>query len=138
MWTYETDVNWTEGKQGTAQAANKAPIPLSTPPEFGGPDGFWTPEDLLANAVASCIMTSALFFIDRAGVELQSYRSRAKAVMEKTGGGLVITAIHVEIQAQAKQPEQAEALKKAIEQAEKTCPVSALLKCPVELSVTVK
>ena len=139
MWTYKTSVNWDSGKTGVISSENKPDLPVGTPPEFGGPkEGCWTPEDMVAASVGSCIMTSALFFIDRAGIELQSYESTAEAVMEKTPSGLAITGITVQVEVALKNPEQESALRKAMNQAEKTCPVSALLKCPVELNVKVK
>lgn len=138
MWTYKTSVNWTEGKTGVLRSEHKPDVPVGTPPEFGGPkEGYWTPEDMVAASVGSCIMTSALFFIDRAGIELQSYESSADAVMEKTQDGLAITKVTVEATVALKDSSQEDGLRKAIDQAEKSCPVSALLKCPVELTVQV-
>ena len=139
MWTYKTSVNWSEGKTGVLRSETKPDVPVGTPPEFGGPkEGYWTPEDMVAASVGSCIMTSALFFIDRAGIELQSYESTADAVMEKTPTGLTITKVAVEATVALKDSGQEEALRKAMDQAEKNCPVSASLKCPVELTVQVQ
>jgi organic hydroperoxide reductase OsmC/OhrA len=139
MWTYKTSVNWDSGKTGVIRSENKPDVPVGTPSEFGGPqEGYWSPEDMVAASVGSCIMTSALFFIDRAGIELQSYESSADAVMEKTPSGLAITKVTVEATVALKDSAQEDGLRKAMDQAEKNCPVSALLKCPVELRVTVK
>lgn len=139
MWTYKTSVTWSEGKTGVLRSENKPDVPVGTPSEFGGPkEGYWTPEDLIAASVGSCIMTSALFFIDRAGIELQSYESTAAAVMEKTPAGLAITTVTVEATVALKDPGQEEALRKAMDQAEKNCPVSASLKCPVHVDLHVE
>lgn len=136
MWLYSSSVNWTAGKTGVLRSENKPDVPVGTPPEFGGPkEGYWTPEDLVAAAVGSCIMTSALFFIHRAGIELQSYESNATAVMEKTADGLAITQVTVEAAVALKNPGQEDRLRWAMDQAEKSCPVSALLKCSVKLTV---
>lgn len=139
MWTYKTSVNWDSGKTGVLRSENKPDVPIGTPPEFGGPkEGCWTPEEMLAASVGSCIMTSALFFIDRAGIDLRSYQSSAAAVMEKTPSGLAITNVTVEATVSLKDSAQEDGLRKAMGQAEKNCPVSALLKCPVELTVQVE
>ena len=47
---------WTSGRTGTAKS-DSAPnsIHFTAPPEFGGLEGRWTPEDLLLGAVASCL-----------------------------------------------------------------------------------
>ena len=80
MWTYKTSADWTEGKKGTSACEGKSPIDISTPPEFGGPEGFWTPEDLLTSAVVSCLMTSTLFFADRAKIKMISYKSKIETI----------------------------------------------------------
>ena len=50
---------WTSGQTGLAKS-DSAPnaIHFSAPPEFGGLDGRWTPEDLLLAALASCFTTT--------------------------------------------------------------------------------
>ncbi len=137
MWTYETSVDWKEGKTGETRCEGKPAIEVATPPEFGGPEGVWSPEDLLTSAVATCIMTSALFFIGRAKIQLRTYKSTAVGTMEKTAEGLAITRIAIEVSIELDDLAQADATRKAVEQAEKTCPLSISLKCPVELTVNV-
>ena len=137
MWTYETSVDWKEGKTGEANCSGKPGLEVATPPEFGGPEGIWTPEDLLTSAVATCIMTSALFFIDRAKIQLRTYKSQATATMEKTDAGLAITRIAVAVSIELEDMAQEAATRKAVEQAERTCPLSNSLNCPVELVVNV-
>ena len=137
MWTYETSVDWKEGKTGETRCEGKPAIEVATPPEFGGPEGIWSPEDLLTSAVATCIMTSALFFAERAKIELRSYKSKATGTMEKTAAGLVITRIAIDVSIELGDMAQEAAARKAVEQAEKTCPLSNSLNCPVELTVNV-
>jgi organic hydroperoxide reductase OsmC/OhrA len=137
MWTYEVSVDWKEGKTGETRCAGKPAIEVATPPEFGGPENIWTPEDLLTSAVATCIMTSALFFIGRGKIQLRSYKSTATGTLEKTPDGLLMTSIAVVVSIELEDPAQEEAVRKALEQAEKTCPLSNSLKCPVELDVRI-
>ncbi len=137
MWTYETSVDWKEEKTGVARCEGKPAIEVTTPPEFGGPEGVWTPEDLLTSAVESCIMASSLFFLNRSKVGFRSYKSKATGTMEKGAGGLTFSRIAVEVSLELDDPAQADAARKAVIQAEKTCPLSNSLKCPVELVVNV-
>ena len=137
MWTYKTSIEWSGGKKGEAKSNGKPALEVATPPEFGGPEGVWTPEDLLTSAVESCIMASALFFIDRGGIALKSYRSKAVGHMEKGPTGLVFSRIAVEVSLGLEDPAQADAAQKAVMQAEKSCPLSNTLNCPVELSIKV-
>ena len=135
MWTYETSIDWKEGKIGEANCEGKPSIKVATPPEFGGPEGIWTPEDLLTTAVESCIMASSLFFLNRGKVALRSYRSKAVGTLEKGATGLSFSRIAVEVILELEDLEQADAARKAVIQAEKTCPLSNSLSCPVELSI---
>ncbi len=135
MWTYETSVVWTEEKKGETHAGGKPPIEVATPPEFGGPPNIWTPEDLLTSSAASCIMTSTLFFAEKAGIEMRSYMSNASGVMEKTPNGLAITRITVEVAITLVDASQEAAIRKAVDRAERTCPISKSLRCPVEVKL---
>ena len=137
MWTYETSMDWKEGKQGVANCSGKPAIEVATPPEFGGPEGIWTPEDLLTTAVESCIMASSLFFLNRSKVGFKSYKSKAVGTLEKGPTGLSFSRIAVEVILELEDPSQADAAHKAVVRAEKTCPLSNSLSCPVELSISV-
>jgi len=137
MWTYETTVNWSEGKKGETGSDGKPGIGISTPPEFGGPEGFWTPEDLLTSSVASCVLTSTLFFAEKGGIGLRSYKSKSTGTMEKTPAGLAITGVKIEVSIELEDAGQEAEIRKAVERAEKTCPISNSLKCPVEVALSV-
>jgi len=137
MWTYKTSVDWKEGKKGEANCSGKPSLEVATPPEFGGPENIWTPEDLLTSAVESCIMASALYFLNRGKIPFRSYKSKAVGTLEKGPIGLVFSRIAVEVTLELEDPAQADAAHKAVVQAEKTCPLSNSLDCPVELSINV-
>ncbi|MGH9543966.1 MAG: OsmC family protein [Terriglobales bacterium] len=50
---------WTSGQTGLAKSGSvPSAIHFSAPPEFGGIEGRWTPEDLLLAALASCFTTT--------------------------------------------------------------------------------
>ena len=137
MWTYETSVDWKEGKTGEANCSGKPGLEVATPPEFGGPEGIWTPEDLLTTAVESCIMASSLFFLNRGKIGFKSYKSKAVGHLEKGPTGLVFSRIAIEVSLELEDSGQADAAHKAVVQAEKSCPLSNSLSCPVELSINV-
>lgn len=137
MWQYETTVSWTSGKEGRLHAGGNPEIMVATPPEFGGPENRWTPEDLMAGAAGSCVMTSALFFLEKGGVKLVSYLSNATAIMEKTREGLAITGISVDVSIAVADEEDIEKAYSAMLKAEVTCPVSKTLKCGVSLKTSV-
>ncbi len=137
MWKFENNLKWKGGKRGECTADGKTPIEFAVPPEFGGPASYWSPEDLLVNAAASCLMASALFFIENSGVQIESYDCNATGTMEKTGAGLEITGLQIEVSIKLGDPSQEEKLRGAMATAKKSCPVSNALKCPVELTLKV-
>jgi organic hydroperoxide reductase OsmC/OhrA len=55
---YRVTVHWTVGREGWVESPSLPPVEVATPPQFGGPEGFWSPEHLFVGAVASCFMTT--------------------------------------------------------------------------------
>src|SRR6478735_7007409 len=57
--TYRVTAWWSSERTGLAKS-DAAPnaIHFSAPPQFGGMEGRWSPEDLLLSAVASCFTTT--------------------------------------------------------------------------------
>ena len=137
MWKFETALSWTSGREGRLEAGNCPEIKVSTPPEFGGPPDMWSPEDLLAGAVGSCVMTTSLFFLERAGIKLLSYQSSATATLDKSKEGLVVTGVSVEVTVSVADEDDKEKAYASIEKAEANCPISKSLKSDVSLRITV-
>ncbi len=132
MHEFRTTLNWTEEKKGTCSAEGKSSITVATPPEFGGPEGTWSPEELFVGSIASCLMSTFLYFVERMHIALHSYESSATGTMDKTPEGLCFTKVVVRITADVdeKYRKKTEGLKNKLE---KYCPVSASVSCPVEL-----
>ena len=137
MYRYDVKVTWREGKQGVIHAAGKPAVNIATPPEFGGPDGVLSPEELLVASVESCLMTTFLYFVELLRIGLLSYESNATGVMEKTPNGFRFTKMDVAIIANVgseSDRQKALDLKKKLE---KYCPVSAALNFQVGLALEV-
>ena len=138
MWHYETTLAWAAAKEGHLHAGGKPDITVATPPEFGGPENLWTPEDLLAGAAGACLLTSALHYIERAGVALHSYTSNSAATMEKTRRGLAITGLCIDIAITVRQTADVAPAERALEKAESTCPITGVLSCPVTVNPQIR
>jgi|SRR5215472_9777411 len=56
---YRARACWSSGKSGLLKS-DSAPsaIDFASPPQFGGVEGRWTPEELLLGAIASCYTTT--------------------------------------------------------------------------------
>jgi len=138
MWHYETTVVWKTEKEGRLHAGGNPEICVATPPDFGGPHGNWSPEQLLISAVAGCLMTSALYYLERAGVNLRCYIGNAIGTMDKTPEGLAFTRVRVEISITVADDSHVEKARKAAARAEKSCPISKALQCLVEVHAVVR
>lgn len=81
-FTYKTSTTWTEGRSGTIGSEGKPTMKISSPPEFKGERGVWTPEDLFVGSVEVCHMTTFLSFAAQKKMTIVSYKSRANGVLE--------------------------------------------------------
>lgn len=81
-FTYKTSTTWTEGRSGTIASEGKPTMKISSPPEFKGERGVWTPEDLFVGSVEVCHMTTFLSFAAQKKLAIVSYRSHANGVLE--------------------------------------------------------
>ncbi|MDP1675630.1 MAG: OsmC family protein [Bacteroidota bacterium] len=85
-FTYHTGVEWKSDRQGILRSEGKPLLDVSSPPEFKGIPGTWTPEDMLVAAVEICQMTTFLSFGMRKEIPLKSYKSSAEGLLENVEG----------------------------------------------------
>lgn len=90
---YRTSVRWTGGRMGILSSDGKQDIPVSSPPEFKGDPGQWTPEDLLVASLEICTMTTFIAFSMHRKLLLKSYESAATGTMEFVDGKYRFTRI---------------------------------------------
>ena len=101
---YNTSLTWKDGKQGVLKISGKPELDVASPPEFGGPEGVWSPEDLFVAAAEACTMTTFLSMVIRRGIELESYESEAEGILETTDDGLRFTSITIKPRVKVKNP----------------------------------
>ncbi len=79
---------WSSGRSGLAKS-DSAPnsIHFAAPPQFGGLEGRWTPEDLLLCAVASCFVTTFRVLAEHAKWEYADLQVEASGIVGKAGSG---------------------------------------------------
>jgi organic hydroperoxide reductase OsmC/OhrA len=94
-FTYHTNVEWKSDRQGSLRSEGKPQIEISSPPEFKGIPGVWTPEDLFVSAVEICQMSTFLSFGARKELPLHSYRSSAEGTLANVDGKYRFTRIIV-------------------------------------------
>lgn len=119
---------WTSGQTGIAKS-NSAPnaIHFTAPPEFGGMEGRWTPEDLLMTALASCFTTT---FHAIAGFSKFAYTDlavEAEATVRKTDSGYGFSEIVIRPRLTIANEEQRETAIRLLQKSEGLCLVSRAL-----------
>ncbi len=79
---------WSSGRAGLAKS-DSAPnaIHFTAPPEFGGLEGRWTPEDLFLSAVASCYTTTFHALADYSKLEYADLEVEVEGMIRKTDSG---------------------------------------------------
>jgi len=79
---------WTAGRTGLAKCES-APntIHFTAPPQFGGLDGRWTPEELLLAALASCFTTTFKVVAESSNFEYTDLEVATEGLVSKTESG---------------------------------------------------
>jgi peroxiredoxin-like protein len=85
---------WTSGQAGIAKP-DSAPntIHFTAPPQFGGLEGRWTPEDLLMTALASCFTTTFHAIAGCSQFEYTDLAVEAEGTVSKTDNGYCFSEI---------------------------------------------
>jgi len=92
-FTYRTSAAWLEGRSGLLSSEGKPTLRISSPPEFKGECGVWTPEEMFVASVEMCHMSTFMGFAAKADVPVTSYRSHANGVLDFVDGGYRFTRI---------------------------------------------
>ncbi len=135
MHPFDTMTEWQGGERLVISTDEGLRIEVSSPPQFGGEAGRWTPEDMLVAGVEACILLTTLYFVQRQQIGLRRWSSRAVGTMEKGPSGLRFTKIEVEIKSAVGSEADVEKLTHALHLAEKYCPLSAAVNFPVKVSL---
>jgi len=131
---YTTGLKWTEEKQGSLSADRSPDLSVATPPEFGGPVGYWSPELLFVGAANACVLATFLAIAENSRLTFVDYSSTATGKLEKIdGGGMQITEIVIKACVSVKQEKDRERIKRVLAKAEENCLVSRSMKARVKV-----
>lgn len=103
------------------------------PPEFGGPEGYWSPESLLTAAVADCFVLSFRAVARASKLDWTSLECDVTGVLDRVEKRLCFTRFSIEARLAIPDDAAREKAAKLLEKAEANCLVSASLSAPVEL-----
>ncbi len=92
-YTYRTSTEWAGARAGLLSSNGKPSVRVSSPPEFKGETGVWTPEDLFVASVETCHMATFMSFAARRSLAVKSYKSHSNGVLEFVDGDYRFTRI---------------------------------------------
>ena len=137
---YLVKLDWTHGRIGDLTVEGKPKIQVATPPEFDGPEGIISPEDLFVAAATSCLMTTFVTFTKKMHIEFKSFSCDGYGTLERVEKGFQFTKLLLKAKVTVESEELVPKAERALELAGKYCLVSNSMKCPTEHenSVTVE
>ena len=118
-------------------APPRAPIAAGSPPQFGGSDDVWSPEELLVAATLECLWTTFEAYARRENLVVQSWTGDVVGVLDKGKTGPEFTSITQRVELLVA-PGDEERARRILDHAEKHCIISNALKVPVLLDATVR
>ena len=135
-YRYRVNVEWSSGQQGVLRLDGRLDCPVAIPPEFGGPEGITSPEDLLVASAAVCYMTTFLTMGQKVRAEWTSFTCRGEGVLGQRGGegGLSFTRIELSPVIGIADESKKRAVLKAVDLASRYCLVTNSLNSEILVS----
>ena len=135
---YEATVEWTADRRGQLSTPNRPPIRIGAPPEFGGPDDAWSPEQLCVGAVNACVMATFVAIAANSKLVFRQYSATATGTLEKIEGrGPVITRVMVRPRVTVGPDVDRGRVERILKMAEKNCYISNSLHAEVALEAEI-
>ena len=129
--TYRVVAWWNAGKTGLAKS-DSAPnaIHFAAPPQFGGLEGRWSPEDLLLSAIAGCFTTTFRALADYSQFDYTDLEVEVEGIVRKVESGYEFTGLVIRptltISNTAEQPR----AQRLLDKAKRLCLVSRAIAVP--------
>ena len=122
---------WSSGRTGLAKSSS-APnsIHFAAPPQFGGLEGRWTPEDLLLGAVASCFTTTFRVLAEHSKWEYLDLQVEAQGVVQKDDSGYGFSGIIIKPHLKIHEEAEREKAFRLLEKTKGICLISRTLAVP--------
>ena len=130
---------WTSGQTGIAKS-DSAPnaIHFTAPPQFGGLEGRWTPEDLLMTALASCFTTTFHAIAGHSKFEYTDLAVEAEGTVSKTDTGYGFNEIVIRPTLTIASEENRQRAISLLQKVKELCLVSRALAAPQRFEIQVE
>lgn len=108
----------------------RTPIELGPPPQFGGSETVWSPEELLVGAVLECLWTTFEAFARHDKLVVTSWSGTGTAILDRGPRVPVFTSIELSVAIDVDTQDQ-ELARSVLAKAEKHCIISNALNVPI-------
>jgi organic hydroperoxide reductase OsmC/OhrA len=118
-------------------APPRAPIAAGPPPQFGGADDVWSPEELLVAAALECLWTTFEAYARHDALTVHGWSGTGTAVLEKGSPVPKFTSISLRAELVVADAD-VERARKLLQTAEQRCIISHALNVPITLEPFVR
>jgi organic hydroperoxide reductase OsmC/OhrA len=113
-------------------------LETQSPPQFGGPDGVWSPETMLSAAVANCFVLSFRAIARASKFEWNAIECDVDGVLDRPDRAPYFTAFNVNARLRLPDDSKLEMAQRLLEKAEQICLITASLKAEVVLTTDIQ
>lgn len=111
---------------------------LASPPEFGGPEGVWSPEHLFVAAVAACLMTTFRAIAELSKLEIVEYTDEAVGHLQRGEDRLYrIDRITLKPKVVISNHDDLDKTQEMLRKAERSCLISRSTNCEIVMDAQV-
>ena len=112
----------------TCQTDKLPPIPVAIPPEFMGPGGGYSPEDLFGLAVLNCVIAMFKVYCAKSKLTFRDIQGKAVLTADKDPAEPSFFISHIDLHLNVAGASDVEKVRKILEEAIKHCPISNSIK----------
>ena len=109
-----------------------------SPPQFGGPEGIWSPETMLSGAVANCFILTFRAIARASKFEWTSLKVRVDGILDRPERVTFFTGFDIHASLTLPTDARLEMAERLLEKAEKICLVTASLKSEIVLTTEIQ
>jgi organic hydroperoxide reductase OsmC/OhrA len=128
------------GNEGSVVVSGEGLPDLDTrsPPQFGGPEGVWSPETMLSAAVANCFILSFRAIARASKFEWTSLECNVDGVLDRPERSTYFTAFNIHATLRVPEGARVELAQRLMEKSEQICLITASLKSEITLTTDIQ
>lgn len=136
---FNAKVTWTGGHEGDITIDGKPSLPITSPTQWEGKLGIYSPQDLFISAIAGCYITTFATLMKKMQQPLKAHQATGRAVLHKhPEGGWHFTDIYVIMNITVPKEANLSQVERAVSLTKKYCQVSRSLTCKLHVKPNIQ